>query len=266
MWENAWQFFVSIYSNPTVEGIGIALIMGTIWLADFRMPLGKQPSLWIFLAVGAVLFIPTVLFLQTPLQAISYQFFSQILSREAWRSQLLLAQIPGMLISGFVQEGMKLVPVLIYRKRRQPLSEGQALLTGAAVGAGFGIFEAAWLFYQNFRMGFSWNNIQFEGWLGILFFVERFIAIAFHISATAVLSYYWNKNKGGRAYLIIALFHSILNYGAVLAIAQVFTTIETEVYIAVLSAILIGMALWLRWHERPSEPAAELPPESGAPA
>jgi len=48
MWENAWQLFVAIYSNPTVEGIGITLIMGAIWLAVFRMPVGKQPSYGFF--------------------------------------------------------------------------------------------------------------------------------------------------------------------------------------------------------------------------
>jgi len=57
MWENVWQFFVAIYSNPTVEGIGIALLLGAIWLALFRVPLAKQPRLWIFFKLPVLCFL-----------------------------------------------------------------------------------------------------------------------------------------------------------------------------------------------------------------
>ena len=266
MWENIWQFFTAIYSNPTVEGIGIALIMGAIWLAVFRMRLGKQPRLWILLSVGALLFGPTIGLLQFPLQSLSMQALFHFWGTEIWQERLLLSEIPAMLITGFVQEGIKLVPLLIYRKRRQPLPDREALLAGAAVGAGFGIFEAAWLLNQVFTTGFSLPAFQFQGWQAPLSIIERLFIVGFHTSTTALAAYFLNKGKGGRAYLGIALFHSVLNYGAVLAAAGVFTIVQTEIYITVLCTIMIGAALWLRWHDRPAEPTLESPPEAGAPA
>ena len=57
-----------------------------------------------------------------------------------------------------------------------------------------------------------------------------------------------------------------MNYGAILAAAGVFTMVQTEIYITVLCTIMIGAALWLRWHDRPAEPTLAIPPEAGAPA
>ncbi|HAE85701.1 MAG TPA: hypothetical protein DCG78_04240 [Anaerolineaceae bacterium] len=266
MWNSIWQFFIAIYSNPNVEGIGIALIMGAIWLAIFRMPLGKQPRLWTFLAVGALLFGPTIGLLQFPLQIFSMQALFQAWGAEIWQERLLVSEIPAMLITGFVQEGIKLVPVLIYRKRRQPLPDREALLAGAAVGAGFGIFEAAWLLNQVFTTGFSLPAFRLQGWQASLSFWERLFIVGFHTSTTALAAYWFNRGKGSRAYLAIALFHSIMNYGVILAAAGVFTIVQTEIYITVLCAIMIGAALWLRWHDRPAEPTLASPPEAGAPA
>ena len=266
MWENIWQFFTAIYSNPTVEGIGIALIMGAIWLAVFRMRLGKQPRLWILLSVGALLFGPTIGLLQFPLQSLSMQALFHFWGAEIWQERMLLSEIPAMLITGFVQEGMKLVPVLIYRKRRQPLPDREALLAGAAVGAGFGIFEAAWLLNQVFTTGFSLPAFQFQGWQAPLSIIERLLIVGFHTSTTALTAYFLNKGKGSQAYVLVALFHSVLNYGTILSAAGLLTMVQTEIYITLLCAIMIGAALWLRWHERPTEPTLASPPEAGVPA
>ena len=266
MWENIWQFFTSIYSNPTVEGIGIALIMGAIWLAVFRMRLGKQPRLWILLSVGALLFGPTIGLLQFPLQSLSMQALFHFWGAEIWQERMLLSEIPAMLITGFVQEGVKLVPVLIYRKLRRPLSNREALLAGAAVGAGFGIFEAAWLLNQIFSTGFSLPALRLQGWQASFSIIERLLIVGFHTSTTALAAYCVNKGKGSQAYLLVALFHSVLNYGTVLSAAGLLTMVQTEIYITLLCAIMIGAALWLRWHERPTEPTLASPPEAGAPA
>jgi len=240
--------------------------MGAIWLAAFRVPLAKQPRLWIYLVVGAVLFGPAIAFLQMPLQQLSFQPFLNFWETEVWQKRLLVTEIPAMLITGFVQEGIKLVPVLIYQKLRQPISDRKVLLTGAAVGAGFGIFEAAWLLNQIFSTGSSWSMVQMQGWQALLSFWERLFIVGFHTSTTALAAYWFNKGKGGRAYLFIALFHSVMNYGAILSAAGVFTMVQTEIYVTVLCAIVIGAALWLRWHERPAEPTLENPPEAGVPA
>jgi hypothetical protein len=266
VWENIWQFFIAIYSNPTVEGIGIALIMGAIWLAIFRMPLGKQPRLWIFLAVGALLFGPTIGLLQFPLQSLSMQALFHFWGAEIWQERMLLSEIPAMLITGFVQEGMKLVPVLIYRKRRQPLPDREALLAGAAVGAGFGIFEAAFLLNQIFSTGFSLPAFRLQSWQAYLTIIERLFLVGFHTSTTALAAYFLNKGKGSQAYLLVAIFHSVLKYGTILSAAGLLTLVQTEIYITMLCAFMIGAALWLRWHDRPAEPTLAIPPEAGAPA
>ena len=213
-----------------------------------------------------MLFGPTIGLLQFPLQSLSTQALFHFWGAEIWQERMLLSEIPAMLITGFVQEGMKLVPVLIYRKRRQPLPDREALLAGAAVGAGFGIFEAAWLLNQIFSTGFSLPALRLQGWQASLSIIERLLIVGFHTSTTALTAYCLNKGKGSQAYLLVALFHSVLNYGTVLSAAGLLTMVQTEIYITLLCAIMIGAALWLRWHERPTEPTLASPPEAGVPA
>ena len=85
--------------------------------------------------------------------------FRQTLTR--W---LLVAGIPQVLLSGIVQEATKLGTVIGYMKiGRKHLAPIDGLLVGAVAGAGFGIFEAVWVFNTVFFGGWTWSNVDAAG-------------------------------------------------------------------------------------------------------
>ena len=257
MWESIWQLFVSFYSNPSAWGIGIALALGAIWLGTFAPPVHKRPWLWAVLAGGAILFGPTIAFIQVPLQLRANQALLHFWDRATLQQWVLLAGIPAVLLAGLVQEGLKLVPPLIYMKRKQPISNRTAIVIGAVAGAGFGIFEAVWLLNTVFAAGFTWTAVQLQGWHALIPFWERFSAVGFHIGATALAIYGWNKGKGWQFYLLVALLHTMLNYSAILLVTKVLTLVQIETYATVWAIAAVASALWLRWRKPSQEPDIE---------
>jgi hypothetical protein len=148
---------------------------------------------------------------------------------------------------------LKLVPPLIYRKHKQPLSNKTALALGAMAGAGFGIFEAVWVLDIVFARGFTWATVELQGWQALLPFWERFSAVGFHTAATALATYGWNKGKGWQFYLLVALLHIILNYSVLLLAAQIFNYVQVEIYCSALAIVVLAPALWLRWRRQKQE-------------
>ena len=257
MWENIWQLFVSYYNNPSGWGIGIALALGAVWLGSFAPPVHKRPWLWAVLAGGAVLFGPTIALVQFPMQLGANQALHRFWNQATLEQHMLLAWIPAVLFTGLVQEGLKLVPALIYMRYKHPISNRDALILGAVAGAGFGIFEAVWIFNTAFAQGFTWAIVQLQGWQALIMFWERFSAVAFHTATTALAIYGWNKGKGWQFYLLVALLHIILDYSAMLLAAQVFTIVQIEIYASLLAVAVLAPALWLRWRRSSQESGVE---------
>jgi len=257
MWANIWQLFISFYSNPGGWGIGIALALGAIWLGAFAPPVHKRPWLWAVLAGGAILFGPTIAFIQAPLQFGANKALLHFWDQATLQQQLLFAGIPVLLFTGLVQEGLKLVPPLVYMRRQAPISNRDALILGAVAGAGFGIFEAVWVLNTVFASGFTWATVQLHGWQALFPFWERFSAIGFHTAATALAIYGWNKGKGWQFYLLVAFLHIILNYSVLLLAAQVLTMVQVEIYVSMLAAAILATALWLRWRRPGQESGIE---------
>jgi len=249
MWENIWQLFTSFYSNPSGWGIGIGIALGAIWLGAFAPPVHRKPWLWAVLAGGAILFGPAIAFIQVPLQFGANQALLHFWDQATLQQHLLLAGIPALLFTGLVQEGLKLVPPLVYMKCERPISNRTAIVIGAAAGAGFGIFEAVWVLNTVFAQGFTWATVQFQGWQALIPFWERFSAVGLHTAVTALAIYGWNKGRGWQFYLLVALLHIILDYSAVLLAAQVLTIVKLEIYCSVLAVAVLIPALWLRWRK-----------------
>ena len=241
-------FFVSFFQNPSAWGIGLAIAFGAIWLAGYQPPLFSKPWLWAVLVSSAILALAAAAFIQIPLQIWAGQALGHFWSAEVLERWILLAGIPQMLLSGLVQEGAKLVPVVTcwWRSGRN-IDPKLGLAIGAVAGAGFGIFEAQWAHNTIFASGWIWETVQTGGFMALAGFWERFFAVAFHTAASALAGYGLAKGWGWQFYLIASCLHGLLNYSVVLSQSGLFTLVHVEIYAAVVAVLVTAWALWLRW-------------------
>lgn len=179
-------------------------------------------------------------------------------SQEVLERWILLSGIPTMLLTGLVQEGSKLVPVVVYwRRSDRNIDPKVGLAIGAVAGAGFGIFEAQWAHNAIFASGWTWELVQTYGFWALAGFWERFFGIAAHIAFSALAGYGLARGWGWQFYLIASVLHGLMNYSLVLRQAGLFTVVHVEIYAAVLAVLVTAWALWLRWRK----PAATVEPE-----
>ena len=264
MAEQIVGFFLAWFGNPSAWGIGLAIAFGAVWFAAYWTPILKKPWAWAVLVSSAILTLAAVCFIQIPLQALTGQALGHFWSQDVLMSWLLLAGIPQILLSGLVQEGSKLVPVVIYwwRKGRN-IDPKLGLAIGAVAGAGFGIFEAQWAHNTIFAAGWSWEAVQTGGLVALAGFWERFFAVAFHTASCALAGWGLAKGWGWQFYLIASFLHGFLNYSAVLLRVGVFSPVQLEIFAAVWAILVTAGVLWLRWRKPAIVAEVELaPPEA----
>ena len=259
MVEQMIAFFVSgfvypgILWNQVLLGIGLAIVFGAIWFAPYWTPILKKPWAWAVLVGSALLTWAAASFIQIPLQIWSGQALNHFWSQEVLMRWLLLAGIPAILLSGLVQEGAKLVPVVVYwwRKGRR-IDPKLGLAIGAVAGMGFGVFEAQWVHNTIFAAGWTWEAVQTGGLVALAPFWERFFVVAFHTASCALAGWGLAKGWGWQFYLLASFLHAFINYSAVLLISGLITGIQIEIFVAVWAMLVTGGALWLRWR-KPAE-------------
>jgi len=250
MIDYAVNYFVSFFQNPSAWGIGLAIGFGLVWLACYWPPLFKKPWLWAVLVSSPFLTLAAVCFIQIPLQTWTGQALSHFWSQEVLVRWILLAAIPQILLSGLVQEGSKLVPVVVYWWRSdRNIDPKLGLAIGAVAGAGFAIFETQWAHNLIFASGWTWAAVQAGGFMALLGFWERFFTVAGHIAFSALAGYGLARGWGWQFYLIASVLHALLNYSVVLLQAGVLTIVPAEVYIAAVAVAVTAWALWLRWRK-----------------
>ena len=261
MLEQITTFFASFFANPSAWGIGLAIYFGTIWLAPYYPPLFKQARLWVVMVASAFSALAAASFVQIPLQLLEGQAIGGLWSQEYVMSRILLFGIPQILLSGLVQEGAKMVPLVWYwRREGKSLDPKLGLAIGAAAGAAFGILEAQWAHKTIFASVNVWKNLQAGNFMVLLGFWERFFVVAAHTAFSALAGYGLARGRGWQFYLIASGLHALLNYGAVLLTVGVFTTIQLEIYVAVLALSVSAWALWLRWRRTVVTSASEASP------
>jgi RsiW-degrading membrane proteinase PrsW (M82 family) len=242
--------FKSFFQNPGAWVIGLAIAFSAVWLASYRPPLFKKPWLWAVLVSSAFLTLAAVCFVQIPLVTWTGQALNHFWSLEVLMRWILLAMIPSMLLTGLVQEGSKLVPVVVYwRRSGKNIDPKLGLAIGAVAGAGFGIFEALWSLNNIFALGWTWEAVQIGGFMALLGFWESFFVIAAQTAFSALAGYGLAKGWGWQFYLIASALHGLLNYRIVLLQAGLLTTVRPEIYAVVLAALVTAWALWLRWRK-----------------
>ena len=252
----SWFVYPGLSWNLMLIGIGLAIVFGAIWLAGYWPPLFKRHWLWAVLVGSAFLSLVAVSFIQIPLQAWAGQALGHFWSQEVLMGWLLLAGIPQVLLSGLVQEGAKMVTMVVWWWRSgRKIDPKLGLTIGAIAGAGFGIFEAVWVHCRIFAAGWTLQALRTDGFIAIAGFWERFFAVGFHIAASALVGYGLAKGKGWQFFLIAAALHTLLNYSMVLLQKGIFTIVQLETYAAVIAVILTAVVIWLRWRkvEEPTE-------------
>ena len=242
------DFFLSFFAHPSAIGIGLAIIFGAIWLAGYWPPLFKRGWLWAVMAASAIVTLLGISFIQIPLQSLLGQVIVGLVGLPAAMQWLMLAGLPGILVTGFVQEGTKLLPVFLYVKREgEPVSPQFGLVLGAVAGAGFGIFEAQWIHNVIIASGWTWQSVQTSGLIAMAGFWERYFAVGFHVASSALAGYGLARGKGWQFYVLASLLHAALNYMSLLLQANLLPAVGVEVLIAVIAILTAAAALLLRW-------------------
>ena len=245
------EFFGSWFINPSLIGILLAVAFGMVWLAGYWPSLFKDYWLWAVMITSAFLSLLAVSFIQIPLQTLAGQLLGSLWSAQVLERWIALAGIPQILLSGLVQEGSKLAPVVIWWWRRgMDIDPRLGLAAGAVAGAGFGVFEAVWVHNMLFAGGWSWELVQNGGVIYLAGFWERFFSVAIHIASSGLAGYGLAKGWGWQFYLLAAFLHGLLNYSLVLVRMGLFTTVHVEVFLAVVGVAMTGVVLWLRWKRR----------------
>ncbi|OGN94604.1 MAG: hypothetical protein A2Y89_05260 [Chloroflexi bacterium RBG_13_51_18] len=270
LWDSMINFFKSWFNYPGVGwgymlgGIVLAIIFGGIWLLGLQPKVNKKPGLWAVAVVSAFLTLLAITFVQIPLQYYYGQLLESNISQRALLDWLLLAGIPTVLISGLVQEGAKMIPMVFWWQRSgRKIEPREGLLIGAMAGAGFGVFEAVWVHNQVFMAGWTWDVISIDWVNALIPFWDRLWVIAIHISVAALAGYGLAKGKGWQFYLLASVLHGVVNYFVLPFQKGLLTSNQVEIYTAVIGILVMLAVLWLRWRKDNEEPA--MPVEEVAP-
>jgi RsiW-degrading membrane proteinase PrsW (M82 family) len=242
MFESMVQQFQAFYTFPGLSfkmillAIALALAFAALWLIIYRLWRFNKAWWVLIIVISAVLTWTAIAFAQVPLQDWTQQLLINWLGQQKFFSWLFLTGIPIVLVSGLVQEGAKLVPVIaLWFSRSKQIDPLTGLYAGAISGAGYGIFEAIWVHNSMFASGWSWQVVTLSGPTALLGFVERFFSIGFHIAISALAGYGWAKGLKWQYYLIAAGLHGLSNYAIVLLNKGTLTINQIEIYIAVMA-------------------------------
>ncbi len=250
MFAESLPLFVNWFANPNFVAMGLAVAFGLFWYALYRPPLTGYGFLWGVMAVSAILTLLAIAFIQVPLQILTQQLTGMAFDQATIVKWLYFLGIPIVLLSGLVQEGAKMLPmVFIWQRADRDISPVVGIVLGAAAGAGFGIFEAMWAHNQVFAAGFTWASVEAGGFLAILPFWERFFTIAGHIAFSALAGYGLAKGRGWLFFLIAAGLHSLMNYSVILLQAQLISMMAVEMLVAAVAVAATVWVLLLRYGE-----------------
>lgn len=245
--QQSLTFLVNWFSNPNFAAFGLAILVGVVWYAMYLPPLRNYAFLWAVAIVAALLTLVSIAAIQMPLQALVGLLLSRAFDQATLVKWLYVLGLPQILLSGFVQEAAKLVPVLyVWQKSERYLDPKVGLIAGAAAGLGFGVFEAMWVFNQMYAAGWTWATVQSAGFLGFMGVWERIFTVGGHIAFSAIAGYGLAKERGWLYYLFAALLHSAMNYSVVLLQAQLISVTTVEILVALVALGATGWALFLR--------------------
>jgi len=260
----SWFNFSGLGAGLMLIGIALAIGFGAVWLLAHWPPLFKKHWLWAVAVFSAFFTLLAIVFVQIPLQWWLGEGFGNAWNQQTLYDWLLLVGIPQILVTGLVQEGAKMVPMVAWWWRSgRKITPRMGLAIGALAGAGFGVFEAVWAHNQIFLSGWTWSLVGSDGLIALGGFWDRFWVIAFHTGISAFVGYGLAKGKGWQCYLIAAVMHTLINYIILPYNKGQMTFGQVEIYVAVVAVIVTAVLMWLRWQETREEPDEGDSPDAG---
>ncbi|MGI6344954.1 MAG: YhfC family glutamic-type intramembrane protease [Bacillota bacterium] len=215
----ALSLYISLF---VIAGVGWSLIL----MGKPRH--SRKSGAWVALALGIAAFLLT-LRIQLPLQQ----------ELGDWGSQqglpVLLYGFGQMLITGLVQESLKLLAILL--PARFSTRQQSWLALGIAAGLGFGVWEACQLVAL---------PLGYLGVLSPLAVFERVFAIAFHIATSVIMAAGYRRGRMLPYYLVAVISHALLNYLALFFHLGIVSIAVTEALIAAFSLLTFAGAYLLR--------------------
>jgi hypothetical protein len=265
-WEVIKYYLESWFNYSGLEGyvlliaIGVALIFGGIWIAFYRQP--RFTNLWplAVLVFSAFFTVVAISVVQIPLQ---YYINEGMINTWDWltiNDWLLLAGIPIILLYGLVQEGAKMVPIVVWWRGRKDLDPKLGLAIGALAGFGFGVFQSFNSNAYALYFGYDWQMIINNGFSGILPYWQTFFFTGLGIATSALAGYGLAKGRGWQFYLIAAGLNSLMYYSFLIYQKEYFTDIPMAIYIAAVAVLVTIVVLWLRYRKGTEEPLPPIEP------
>ena len=247
---SAWFSYHNVTALQILVAVGLAVAFGAIWLTAHWPPVLKRRWWWAIGVASAFLAMAAYAFVRTPLQFYYDKLVNHFLNSTTISDWIMLLGIPSVIFSGLVQEGAKMVPMVVYwQKVGRRITPATGLAIGAVAGAAFGIFDAFQVFGTLFGSG--WTTAAFgSGFNGIATFWERFFTIGFQTAASAMVGYGLARGKGWQYYLVAAGFHALFNYSYYFYAKQYLGLVQVETLLAVIAVAVTAVVLIVRYRLR----------------
>jgi len=207
----------------------VYLILGIIFSSAFIWRYHKKPLIYIALILGGVVF-PVLSVTQFPLQ--KWYSLTYLIPHVQGGGSLYLYGIVLPLLSGLIQETLKLIPIALIFFWRRP-KQLYSVAVGLFCGLGFGLYEACSLTGADYQTGmmtiFSW------GVLGQIF------SIIFHMTSGAAMGYGLNRGFGylTRIWIVVVLVHTLSKYLLVFLQEGVIDIGVFEFLVAIIDLLLL---------------------------
>ena len=249
-----WYVYQHVTALQLLVAVALAVAFGALWLTAHWPPIFKHPWFWV-LGVGSAFFTMGVYaFIHTPLQFYYSKLVHHFLDSKTVVDWIMLLGIPSVIISGLVEEGAKMVPMVLYwRKQHRRITPAMGLAIGAVVGAGFGIFDAFQIFASQFGSGWTTAALG-SGFNGIAGFWIRFFTIGLHMALSAMVGYGLARGKGWQYFLVASGFHAVFLYGNYFYQQGYFGVVQLGVFVACVSIVMTAIVLVVRYRQRRDYP------------
>ncbi len=249
-----WFLYHNVSGLELLVAAALAIAFGAVWLTAHWPPIFRYRWFWVLGVFSAFFTMAAFAFINTPLQFYYSKLVKHFLNAKTVSDWILLLGIPSVLFSGLVQEGAKMVGMVLYwRQEKRRITPAMGMALGAVVGVGFGIFNTFQIFSAQFGAGWTTAALS-SGFNGIAGFWVAFFTIGLNTALSAMVGYGLARGKGWQYFLVAGGFHALFLYGHYFNAENYFDVVQLSVYIAVIAVILSAIVLLVRYRLRRDYP------------